>query len=391
MEPVNLTAGFSGSTYPLPGSVSTNICVLDDEASIVAFPDVEGIDVPVAITDEGMEAFDGLPTVQPVANVNVEVGILSRSGTDLMPSPASQTFGNQSMPQPVSAVDEGDDESYTVKLATQPTATVTVAITSSNTDVTTSPTSLTFTTADYNTPQTVMVSADEDDDADNGTATHTASGGDYASETASLALTVDDDEMAGIMLSVSTLGVDEGDDESYTVKLATQPTATVTVAITGHAGTDLTLDQTSLTFTTADWGTAQTVTVTAGEDDDATNDSATLVHTASGGDYAGQTASLMVNTTDDETAGITLSVSTLTVYEGGSSNTYTVKLATQPTAKVSVLLGGQGTDLRDLVVDTAELMFTMGNWNVAQLVTVAAVEDDDATNESATLVHTARG
>ena len=77
----------------------------------------------------------------------------------------------------------------------------------------------------------------------------------------------------------------------------------MTVAITGHSGTDLTLDATSLTFTTATWNTAQTVTVTAGEDDDGANDAATLLHTASGGDYAGETASVAVTVTDDDDGG----------------------------------------------------------------------------------------
>ena len=80
----------------------------------------------------------------------------------------------------------------------------------------------------------------------------------------------------------------EGDaaGSSYTVKLATQPSDAVIVTVSGHDGTDLSLDKTSLTFTVDDWATAQTVTVKAGQDDDASNDTATLTHTASGGDYA---------------------------------------------------------------------------------------------------------
>ena len=66
----------------------------------------------------------------------------------------------------------------------------------------------------------------------------------------------------------------EGDaaGTAYTVKLATQPTAAVTVTVAGQAGTDLVLGGLSvtntLTFTTLNWGTAQTVTVTARDDVD---------------------------------------------------------------------------------------------------------------------------
>ena len=79
-----------------------------------------------------------------------------------------------------------------------------------------------------------------------------------------------DDDSVGLFLSATTLQVIEGSHGSYTVKLATQPTADVTVAIGGTSGTDLSLNKSSLTFTTSNWGTAQTVTVTAAQDDDAT-------------------------------------------------------------------------------------------------------------------------
>ena len=65
------------------------------------------------------------------------------------------------------------------------------------------------------------------------------------------------------------------------------------------------MDESSLTFTTSDWGTAQTVTVSAGEDDDASDDTATLTHTASGADYGMVTQDLAVTVTDDETVGLT--------------------------------------------------------------------------------------
>ena len=41
--------------------------------------------------------------------------------------------------------------------------------------------------------------------------------------------------------------------KTYTVKLATEPSADVTVTVTGHAGSDLTLDKASLTFAVAKW------------------------------------------------------------------------------------------------------------------------------------------
>ena len=246
-------------------------------------------------------------------------------------------------------VTEGDAE-YTVRLSTQPSAQVTVAITGhSGTDLTLDPSSarLTFTTSNWNTAQTVTVTAAEDADAANDMATlaHAASGGDYGSATANLAVTVTDDDTAGLVVPTS-LTVAEGDDAEYTVRLSTQPTAQVTVAITGHSGTDLTLDPSSarLTFTTSNWNTTQTVTVTAAEDADAANDMATLAHAASGGDYGSVTADLAVTVTDNDTAGLVVPTS-LTVAEGDDAE-YTVRLSTQPTAQVTVAITGHsGTDL----------------------------------------------
>ena len=44
-------------------------------------------------------------------------------------------------------------------------------------------------------------------------------------------VTVTDDDTAGLMLSATTLDVDEGGQNTYTVKLQTEPTVTVTVTV----------------------------------------------------------------------------------------------------------------------------------------------------------------
>ncbi len=107
--------------------------------------------------------------------------------------------------------------------------------------------------------------------------------------------TIIDGDTAGIVLSATTLGVDEGSAATYTVRLAGQPAVPVTVTITGHAGTDLTLNTASLRFTAETWNIVQPVTVAAARDDDAQDDEVTLVHTASQvPGYAGERASLLV-------------------------------------------------------------------------------------------------
>ena len=291
------------------------------------------------------------------------------------------------------SVAEGGDASFTVNLATQPTDTVTVAIAgAAGTDLTLDKSSLQFTAANWDAAQTVTVSAGEDDDAtdDTATLTLTAAGDGYASISARVVVSVADaDEPAALAVSAEALSVAEGGDASFTVNLATQPTDTVTVAIAGAAGTDLTLDKSSLQFTAANWDAAQTVTVSAGEDDDATDDTATLTLTAAGDGYASISARVVVSVADaDEPAALAVSAEALSVAEGGDAS-FTVNLATQPTDTVTVAIAGAaGTDL---TLDKSSLQFTAANWDAAQTVTVSAGEDDDATDDTATLTLTAAG
>ena len=118
--------------------------------------------------------------------------------------------------------------------------------------------------------------------------------------------------MAGIELSemadgsaVTTLSVLEAGSQTYYVKLTSEPSADVTVAITGHDGTDLVLDNdgdastdfSGLTFTMQNWNTAQAVMMTAAIDGDGDDDMVTLVHTASSSDMAYDSASVSLEVT----------------------------------------------------------------------------------------------
>ena len=123
-------------------------------------------------------------------------------------------------------------------------------------------------------------------------------------------VTIADDDTRGVTVSATTLDVNEGSTGTYTVKLDSQPTASVTVTPSKTGSGDVTFSPASLTFSTLNWPTAQTVTVTAAQDTDAVDDNATISHTISGGDYGSATAaSVVVTVDDDETAGTTAFIS----------------------------------------------------------------------------------
>ena len=264
-------------------------------------------------------------------------------------------------------IGEGDSDTYTVVLDTEPSAQVTVTISGhSGTDVRLDDTELTFTDGNWNVPQTVTVTAEQDDDAaadTDVTLTHAVTGAsEYAAIDAAtvprVSVTITENDSAGVTITESTLTIPEGGSDTYEVKLNTEPSAGVTVTISGHSGTDVGLDDTELTFTDGNWNVPQTVTVTAEQDDDAAADTdVTLTHAVTGAsEYAAIDAAtvprVLVKITEDDSAGVTISRTTLTIAEGGSE-TYTVVLNTEPSAQVTVTISGHsGTDVR---LDDTEL------------------------------------
>ena len=100
-----------------------------------------------------------------------------------------------------------------------------------------------------------------------------------------------------LMLSPEALEVREAGSATYTVQLTSQPTAAVTVTVSGMAS-GVTVAPESFSFSTSNWNTTQTVTVSAAEDDNASNEDVTLTHTAAGGDYISVTTKLVVTVKD---------------------------------------------------------------------------------------------
>ena len=353
---------------------------------------VSNTTLQVATVDDEVDEVNGLVTATIADGATHRAG---ESASATLPVADNDVRGATVTPTKLT-VDEGGSANYTVMLTSEPTADVTVAIQiPDNMDITVDQTELTFTTHNWNTPQTVTVSATQDADAvadEPVGLTHTVSGGDYEDVTAAnVEVTITEDDTPSVTISITALEVSEGGEETYTVVLTSEPTADVTVAIQVPEGADVAVDQTELTFTTHNWNTPQTVTVTAAHDDDAVADEpVTLLHTVSGGDYEDVTAAnVEVTITEDDTPSVTISITALEVSEGGEE-TYTVVLTSEPTADVTVAI--QVPEGADVAVDQTELTFTTHNWNTPQTVTVTAAHDDDAVaDEPVTLLHTVSG
>jgi len=106
-------------------------------------------------------------------------------------------------------------------------------------------------------------------------------------------VSITDDDMAGFLVNPTAgLVVDEGGTtDSFTVRLTSEPTANVTVAVQSSNTSEGTVSPTSLTFTPGNWDEAQTVTVTGvfdGVDDGETPFIVMLLPAQSGdSNYAG--------------------------------------------------------------------------------------------------------
>ena len=134
-------------------------------------------------------------------------------------------------------------------------------------DVSINPTSLTFADNEWCIPHATTLTAAEDDDSVNDHLVLSRTVRDRG-ETPDVPVVVIDNDIPSVVLSDESLAMNEGFADTYYVRLSETPTASVTVTISGHAGTSLTLNKTSLTFSTTNWNVPQGVTVRARPDDD---------------------------------------------------------------------------------------------------------------------------
>jgi len=340
--------------------------------------------------------------------VNAAASSVDGSYNGLNPDDVSATnVDNDTFGFTVSAISENTTEdggtaTYTVVLNTQPTATVTVGVTSDDTgEGTVSPSSLSFTTVNWATPKTVTVTG-VNDDLDDGDIAYTlvnaaATSADVnyggANPDDVAATNTDNDEAGFTVSAISGNTTEAGATATYTVVLNTAPTATVTIGVTSNDTSEGTVSPASLEFTTGNWATPQTVTVTGVNDDFDDGDVAyTLVNAAATSADAGYNglnpSDVSATNVDNDTNGFTVSVISGNTTEAGGTATYTIALNTEPAATVTI--GVTSNDTGEGAVSPASLEFTTENWATPQTVTVTGVNDDvDDGNIDYTLVNAA--
>ena len=256
---------------------------------------------------------------------------------------------------------------YAVVLNTRPAANVVVNVNvdPSVTDLQVTPLTLTFTPSDWSVAQTVTVQAIDDQIAQGDyttTITHTVASTDpnyNGIAVAGVPVSVIDADVAAIAPAL-TGETDQLPDDgsatlSYTVELTSQPVADVTVTV--GTSDQLTASASQLTFTSVNWDTAQTVTLTASAGAAAFQGTreVDLPLTAASADpqYQGLTSSVSaqlmdadglnampINASGNEGSSTTVSVSSTVINNTGMS--FVVTAVTQP-ADGSATINADGT------------------------------------------------
>ena len=261
----------------------------------------------------------------------------------------------------------------------------------------------------------LTVTANDDDDADHARAVLSFTTGSGASErSATLILRASDDDTSGVIVSKRSLDLHEGGSpETYTIKLGTAPSASVTVtaSVTRQRNARIRLatalvddsntadvdesekaSSQTLTFSTTDWDVAQTLYVTAEGDANTTNGSARITNRAASvdGDYSGVSGRSVEIMEYDSVRTITMSTSADTAVEGGKKITITATLsaagdtvATLP-APVTVRLDKKGTTPPGADYDLTTLV--IGANSTSGSAELMAEHDADETDETLTLV-----
>ena len=284
----------------------------------------------------------------------------------------------------------GDNVSFTIALNTRPGGDVSVALSTDNSSLgTVSPSTLTFTDSNWNSPQTASITGGgcDNDSTTNPsyTVSATPSGTNYSGQAASTFSVTNTTIPWFYVGNVSGTTSETGDNASLTVVLCTAPTLDVSIPLKSSDTSQVTISTTSLTFSSGNWSTPQTVTL-LGQDDIIVDDNRSIAitlgaSTSFDSTYNGLAAQTRtVINVDNETPDFVITKSITTdnttldnTTEIGGSATFNVALDFEPLSDVIIPISTSDSTEGSSLVTT--LRFTTTNWMTNQTVTVTGTDD----------------
>lgn len=210
----------------------------------------------------------------------------------------------------------------------------------------------------------------------------------YARYTGNIYRAAYDFSSQALVVSALHLRMAEGGSAAFGVRLAMAPSGPVSVTATPTGG-DLTVSVSqgaTLSFDASNWSVPQIVRLTAAHDDNSVDDRVEIDVSAAG---IGSEA-VLVRVTDDDAFGMLLSTSSLELDEGSSGSVQVALSEAPPDVLEISVVRSSGDD--DVVVTSATpLRFDASNWSVPQTLTLFAQDDDDTTDDVATITLSAPG
>lgn len=206
-------------------------------------------------------------------------------------------------------LDEGQSITRTFKLKSQPISDVTLNISSNNSSrLSISKSSLTFTASNWNIDQSVTFTSINDSIADGDvtvsvTIKSTSADINYNNLSSGFSITVKDNDTSGIITDTTSATINEGQYITRTFKLKSQPTSNVILNISSNNNSRLSITPQSLTFTSSNWNTTQSVTFTAIDDNIVNGNVDVIVSIKSSStdtDYNNLTSTYTITVKDDD-------------------------------------------------------------------------------------------
>ena len=194
-------------------------------------------------------------------------------GTD--DNPSSQALVRVTPTTGLFTAEDGTTATFTVVLGQQPKSDVAISATSDDSsEGVVTPSSVTFTTSNWNTPQTFTITGQDDDLSDGDINYHIHLGPTQSSDPAYKNVAIpsldvvnrDNDrykDPAGIAISPKNLTVYEGGTAKLSTVLDVEPSAPVTLTFTASDASRATVEPSSITFNPSQYATQQSVAVIA--------------------------------------------------------------------------------------------------------------------------------
>jgi len=284
----------------------------------------------------------------------------------------------------------GDAGIYSVTLTSRPLYTVSISASTNDDQLTISPSNLLFSAENWNIPQAIELSANDDstvEEINSIKVKHKSVSDDpmYDAITKEISVNIEDDDTAGIFVETAILTIREGvisssqpvltGTNTYDIVLISKPIETVTVTLITPE--QLTATPEELIFTPEGWNQPQTVFMSVLDDQMLLgNQFYTITHQLTSGDpnYNIVTKELTASIVDNDQASVKMGdTSNMILQEGINSDDYTLSLSTKPSSVVTITLSTND----QLLAMPDVIIFSPQNWNQPQKVSLTPIDDDN--------------